>query len=82
MNPEAQAELDRILALEPAALSDADRAFLQARRDYLTEEQKSVFAEALSEQPAAENDENAAEQPRTSRGRKPAEATEQPEAQE
>ena len=37
MNQEARAELDRILAIEPAALTEPEMAFLQARRGYLTE---------------------------------------------
>lgn len=53
MNPEAQAEYDRIVSIEPAALSEAEAGFLRARRDYLTEEQKAVYAEVLSEVPAA-----------------------------
>lgn len=70
MNQEAQAELDRILALEPAALTDADKAFLAARRDYLTEEQKAVYG--LSEAPAAVDSSTSAEAeaPRARRGRK------------
>jgi hypothetical protein len=43
MNDEAREELNRILALEPAALTEDDHAFLMARRSYLTEEQKTVF---------------------------------------
>jgi hypothetical protein len=52
MNQEARAELDRILSLEPAALTDADRAFLSARRDYLSEDQKAVYG--VSEAPVVE----------------------------
>jgi hypothetical protein len=52
MNPEAQAELDRIVAIEPAALSEAEVGFLQARRSYLSEEQKAVYAEVLNAGPA------------------------------
>jgi hypothetical protein len=44
MNEEARAELDRILALEPAALTDADKAVLSARRDYLSEDQRTVYS--------------------------------------
>jgi hypothetical protein len=40
MNEEARAELDRILAMEPAALTEGDQAFLAARASYLTEEQR------------------------------------------
>lgn len=43
MNVEAKTELERILALDPAELSEAETAFLQARRSYLTEEQKVKF---------------------------------------
>lgn len=74
MNDEARAELDRILALEPAALSDADKAFLAARRDYLTEEQKAVYG-LLDDASADESD----EQPRARKGRK-ASDSEQSEA--
>ena len=47
MNPEAQAELDRILALSPAEVTESEQAFLQARRSYLTEEQRNVFGKRL-----------------------------------
>jgi len=50
MNPEAQAKLDELLALEPAALTEEDRAFLAARRSYLTEEQREAYG--VSEKPA------------------------------
>jgi hypothetical protein len=81
MNDEARAELDRILALEPAALSDADKEFLAARRSYLTEEQKVVFAAVLdedvsSDEASADADENAVEQSRARRGRKAVEQSE------
>jgi hypothetical protein len=54
MNEEAKQELARILALEPAALTESDHAFLTARRTYLTEEQKTVFGvtEPAAEKPA------------------------------
>jgi hypothetical protein len=55
MNPEAQSELDRILALQPAELSEAEAGFLRARRSYLNEEQRTVFAEVLAAgEPVAE----------------------------
>lgn len=43
MNEEARAELDRIVAMEPEALTDGEQAFLMARRSYLTEEQRIKF---------------------------------------
>lgn len=43
MNREAQEKLASLLALEPEALSDGDRAFLAARSDYLTDEQKDRY---------------------------------------
>lgn len=49
MNPEAQTELDRILAIEPNAMSEAEAGFLRARRSYLSEEQKAVYADVLKE---------------------------------
>jgi len=36
----AQAELDRILAVDPQELTLDERAFLAARRSYLTEDQR------------------------------------------
>jgi hypothetical protein len=50
MDEQSKATLDAILANEPAALTEADIAFLRARRSYLTEEQKAVYAEVLSEE--------------------------------
>jgi hypothetical protein len=52
MNPEAREELDRILAIEPAALSESEIGFLRARRSYLTKEQTEVYADVLAEKPA------------------------------
>ena len=49
MDKDSQAEFDRIVAIEPAALSEGDQAFLKARRDYLTAEQAEIFASILSE---------------------------------
>jgi hypothetical protein len=43
MNEEAKAELDRILALSPEEVTESERAFLQARRSYMTEDQRNVF---------------------------------------
>lgn len=53
MDEQSKSMLDEILAQEPAALTDADKAFLRARRSYLSEEQKAVYAEVLAEQPEA-----------------------------
>lgn len=49
MNPEAQAELNRILAIDPKNLTEDDKAFLRARSSYLKESQKQEYAEALKE---------------------------------
>lgn len=49
MDEQSKATLDAILAQEPAALTDADKDFLRARRSYLSEEQKAVYAEVLAE---------------------------------
>lgn len=43
----SRVELERILAIEPIALTDSEKAFLRARRDYLTSDQRAVYAEAL-----------------------------------
>ena len=53
MNDEARTELDRILALTPPELSESDRAFLQARRSYMTEEQRINFG--ISDNPVVED---------------------------
>jgi hypothetical protein len=47
MDEQSKKMLDDILAQEPAALTDADKAFLRARSSYLNEEQRSVYAEVL-----------------------------------
>ena len=81
MDAQSKAMLDEILAQEPAALTDADKAFLRARRSYLTEEHRHVYAEALEQPEAEQADEaskesEAVEQPRTRRGRKTSEESE------
>jgi len=77
MDEQSEVMLKEILSQEPAALTDADKAFLRARRSYLSEEQKAVYAEVLAEQPEAEQadetaseESEATEQPRTRRGRR------------
>lgn len=50
MNPEAQVKLDEILQKEAAALTDADVAFLKARKDYLTNDQRAAYNEVLGEE--------------------------------
>lgn len=47
MNPEAQAQLEKILAKGNLEITQADLDFLRARRSYLTEEQLERFAEVL-----------------------------------
>jgi hypothetical protein len=82
MDEQSKKMLDEILAQEPAALTDSDKAFLRARSSYLNEEQRSVYAEVLaegqesvsSEQTSEESE--AAEQPRTRRGRRTSEESE------
>jgi len=51
MDQESQAMLDAILAKEPAALTDEDKAFLRARRSYLNTEQRTIYAEVLADVP-------------------------------
>jgi hypothetical protein len=62
MNQEAQAELARILALSPADVTEAEHGFLQARRSYLTEEQRIKFG--ITETPETETAESAEEKPK------------------
>jgi len=47
MNPEAQEELNRILQMNPSDLSVEEKAFLNARRTYLNNEQRRVFASVI-----------------------------------
>lgn len=47
MNPEAQAQLEKILAKGNLEITQADLDFLRARQSYLTEEQLERFAEIL-----------------------------------
>lgn len=49
MDDQSRATLDAILAQEPAALSESDKAFLRARRSYLNAEQVDRFAEVLAD---------------------------------
>lgn len=49
MDEESAKMLAEITAKEPAALTEVDIAFLKARRSYLTEHQRNVFAEFLVE---------------------------------
>lgn len=65
MNPEAQTELDRIVALQPAELSEAEAGFLRARRSYLNEEQRTVFAEVLAAGESVPNTESSVDLPKS-----------------
>jgi hypothetical protein len=81
MDQESRKMLDEILAQEPAALTDADKAFLRARSSYLNEEQRSVYAEVLAEgQESASteqtSEESEAEQPKARKARKASEESE------
>lgn len=49
MNPEAQEVLKNLLSKDPDQLLPSEREFLRARRDYLTTEQKRIFAEVINE---------------------------------
>jgi hypothetical protein len=65
MNPEAKAELDRILSLDKGELSESDMGFLRARRSYLTEEQKVVYADILGTTETAPEPEEKAPSPKS-----------------
>lgn len=43
MDDKSRENLDRILGVEPAALTEPDREFLQARRSYLTQDQRELY---------------------------------------
>lgn len=49
MDTKSQQKLDEIVRKEPAALTEGDKAFLRARKSYLTAEQVSTFADELGE---------------------------------
>ena len=81
MDQASRQMLDEILAKEPAALTDADKAFLRARSDYPTEEQRSVYAEVLAQGQESVSLEQASEEseaahPKTRKGRKASEESE------
>jgi hypothetical protein len=65
MDTQSQERLAAIIATGPDAISAADAEFLRARRDYLNDEQKAVFAEALTSEvvSAAEAPSEADEKP-------------------
>lgn len=47
MNPEAQKLFDDILAKDISSVTEADALFLQARRQYLSRDQKKKYAHLL-----------------------------------
>ena len=49
MDAQSKAKLDEILAKEPAAMTEDDKAFLRARRSYLTESQQIDLADVLAD---------------------------------
>ena len=49
MDTDSQKLFDRLVALEPEALNAEESAFIVARRDYLTTEQKKKFADLIEE---------------------------------
>lgn len=64
MNQEAQDKFDDLVKLDPSSLTFEDRNFLRARRDYLTSEQKRVFADALKEETPIDEDGGTAQTPK------------------
>lgn len=56
MNPEAEALLKQILKKDLHELSQADKDFLHARRDYLSDEDKKKFASVLKEKMVVHNE--------------------------
>lgn len=76
MDIQSRTMLDEILAKEPAALTDGDKAFLRARQDYLSGEQRNVYAEVLAEQPLVGPDSTEAPAKKTAKTAKTDEALE------
>lgn len=67
MDTQSQERLAAIIAAGPDSITAADADFLRARRGYLNEEQKAVFASALESEvvpePEAASDGPAGEKP-------------------
>ena len=51
MDQESQQRFDQLAAIEPAAWTEADKAFMTARSSYMTEDQRIKFAAVLSDAP-------------------------------
>ena len=60
MDQQSQDKLNKILKLEPQALSQSDIDFLKARRSYLTSEQVAYYAKVLEQEapPSPQNRDN------------------------
>lgn len=56
MDEQSQKHLAEITAKEPQALTEAEIMFLRARRSYLSEREKDIFAELLAEAPQEEDE--------------------------
>jgi hypothetical protein len=67
MNDSAQVELNRILDLGPDSINESELAFLQARRSYLTEEQRINFG--ITENVVEAESEESAEQPKAKKSK-------------
>lgn len=57
MDKMSHEELQRILSLDPVNLTSQERAFLRARSEYLTSEQKRIFKSVLNEKPTKDTPE-------------------------
>ena len=57
MNPQDQEVLDNILKQNPEDLNPVNRAILNARRDYLTNDQKRIFASVLAHEQEVQKEE-------------------------
>jgi hypothetical protein len=53
MDTESKKNFDRIVNLEPEALSEGDVVFLKARRSYLTKDEEEKFKDLLDPKPEA-----------------------------
>lgn len=76
MDEQSQKTLAEITAKEPAALSESEIAFLRARRSYLTERERDVFAELLAESQPVEEAKTDDEAPEASKKGKKAKTDE------
>jgi hypothetical protein len=71
MDPQSQAEFDRIIKQGPDSITDTEREYLRARRSYMTEAQRIDFGivSQVSKPTEGENDQPAPVEAKTKRSK-------------